>query len=356
MSFAWRNMQPRLTTVPLVFLFLLTGSLKAQWAPPADNRFTESQLRTYLDTQQDWLDESARIIQDSSTAKPDPGKGEMGGDIAQRYQLCLDRHHISKAEFEWIGQRAADAWSCTAYVDGGYKTAKDRLDGESTQSDDAIAAAQKQMATYQEAKNNDWRVQNADDRAAAIKAAQDDQRSALEEVKRYADDAATAEGDAAEHDADAKSSEDQSANPPADVSADDRAEYIQNKKNEAQAARASATEARVEEADAKKSEAEAQTRADAAAQRAAHPEIPSTDDEKNQAKADNDAAILVAKNTISEGNQQKQRIAAEQANLEKTAKTMTKGVPPENIALLRKYEDQYKAQFAEAAGTTRPSR
>jgi hypothetical protein len=243
-----------------------------------------------------------------------------------------------------------------AYVDGGYKTAKDRLDAESTQSDDAIAAAQKQLMTYQEAKNNGWRIQNADDRAAAIKSGEDDQRSALEEVKRYAEDAATAEGDAAQHDADAKSSEEESANPPADVSADDRAEYIQNKKNEALAARASATEARVEEADAKKSEAEAQGQADGAAQRVAHPEIPFTDDEKNQARSDNDAAILVAKNTISAANQQKQRIAAEQASLEKTAKSMTKGIPPENIAMLRKYEDQYKQQFAEAAGTTRPSR
>jgi hypothetical protein len=356
LSFALENMQSRLMTVSFVFLFLLTAPLIAQWTPPADNKLTEAQLKTYLDTQKDWLDESAKIIQDSSTAKLDQNNGQMVGDIAQRYQVCLDRHHISKLEFEWIGQRAEDAWSAAAYLDGANKTTKDRLDAESAQLDDTIAAAQKQLAIYQDAKDNGLRILTADDRAAAIKSAQEDQRSALEEVKRYTDDATTAEGDAAQHDADAKSSEDQSANPPADVSADDRAEYIQNKKNEAQAARASAIEARVEEADAKKSEAEAQAQADAAAQRAAHPEIPFTDDEKNQAKSDNDAAILVAKNTISAANLQKQRISAEQANLEKTGKAMTKGIPPENIALLRKYEDQYKQQFAEAVGTTQPSR
>jgi hypothetical protein len=355
LSFALANMQFRLTTVLIVFLFLLTGSLMAQWTPPGDNKFTETQLKSYLDTQKDWLDESAKILQDSSTAKLDQNKGEMVGDIAQRYQLCLDQHQISKMEFEWIGQRAADAWSAAAYLDGAYKTAKDRLDVQSTQLDDTIAAAQNQLGIYEEAASNGWRIINADDRAAAIKSAQSDQQSALEEVKRCSDDAATAESDAAQHDADAKSADDQAANPPADVSADDRVEYIQNKKNEAQAARASATEARVEEADARKSQTEAQARADAAAQGAAHPEIPVTDDEKNQAKSDNDAAILVAKNTISAGNKQKQRISVEQADMEKTAKATTKGVPPENIALLRKYGNQYKQQFAEAAGTTRPS-
>lgn len=349
-------MQSRLIAVLFIFLFLLTGSLVAQWTPPAVSKFTEAQLKTYLDTQKDWLDESAKLLQDSSTAKLDQNKGTMVGDVADRYQACLDRHHIGKMEFEWIGQRAADAWSAAAYLDGAYQKSKDGLATESAQLDDAIAAARKQLAIYQEAKENGWRILSGDDRAAAIKSAQDDQKSALEDVKRYSDDAVTAEGDSAQHDADAKAADDQAANPPADVSADDRAEYIQNKKNEAQAARASAVDARVEEADAKKSLAEAQAQVDAAAQREAHPEIPVTDDEKSQAKSDNDAAILVAKNTISAANQQKQRISTEQANLEKTSKAMTKGVPPENIALLRKYEDQYKQQFAEAAGTTQPSR
>ncbi len=250
---------------------------------------------------------------------------------------------------------ATDAWSALAYLDGAYKTEKDRLDTESAQLDGTIAAARKQLAMYQEAKDNGWRILNDDDRAAAIKSAQDDQKSALEQVKRYADDAATAESDAAQHDADAKSCDDQSANPPADVSADDRAEYIQNKKNEAQAARASAIEARVEEAEAKKSQADAQAQADAAGQRAAHPEVPITDDEKNQAKSDNDAAILAARNAINATNPQKQRISAEEANLEKTSKLVTKGVPAENIVLLRKYEDQYKQLFPVAAGTTQAS-
>ena len=349
-------MYSRLTIVPVVFLFLLTGSSLAQWTPPKDDKFTESQLRNYLDAQKDWLNESAGILQNSSSATADQAKKGAVGDIGQRYQACLDRHHTSKDEFEWMERRSAEAWSAVAYLDGSYKTARDRLDAEARQQDDAISAAQKQLAIYREAQANGWRILSDEDRAAAVKSAQQDQQTALAEVKRCSDDAATAESDAAQHDADAKSAEDQAANPPADVSVEDRAEYIQNKKNEARAARASAIEARVEEADLKKSQAEAQALADAAAQRAMHPEIPVTDDDKNRAKDENDAAILVAQNTVSAASLEKKRIAAEEADLEKTAKTMIKGVPPENIALMRKYGDQYKLQFAEAAGTTRASR
>jgi len=346
----------RLNTAAIVLLFLLTGSLLAQWKPPADNKFTESQLQTYLDTQKDWLDESARILQDATTANSDQAKKTAVGDIGQRYQICLDSHHTTKDEFEWMQRSTAEAFSAVAYVDGSYKTARDRIDSEISQEDDAIAAAQKELAIYQEAKNNGWRILSDDDRAAAVKSAQQDQQAALAEVKRCSDDAATTESDAAQHDADAQSAEDQAANPPADVSADDRAEYIQNKKNEAHAARASAAEARNAEADSKKSEAEAQAQADAAAQRAEHPEIPVTQDDKDAAKADIDSAIARIESELGALNTEKQKILNEEANLEKTAKAMTKGVPAENIALLRKYGDQYQEQIAEAAGTTRASR
>jgi hypothetical protein len=352
LSFASGTMQPRLARVTIVFLFLLTGSVMAGWTPPADDKITETQLQTYLDTQKDWLEQSAKILQGSSTTTtaPDAGAGDEG------FAACLDRHHLSKEEFDWIGQRASDAWSAVAYLDGAYKADKERLDAEGKQLDDTIAAAQKQLAIYQEAKANGWRILNADDRAAAVKSAEEDQRSAMEEVKRWSEDAAAAESDAVQHDADAKSAADQAANPPADVSADDRAEYIENKKIEAAAARASAKEARVEEADSMKSQAEAQTLADAAAQQAAHPEIPVTDDEKNLARSDNDAAILLARNTINAGNQRKAEVAADQAGLEETAKAITKGVPAGNIALLRGYGGEYKKIIAEGAGTTREAR
>jgi hypothetical protein len=328
----------------VVFLLLLTGSLMAQWIPPKDNKLTEAELQTYLQTQKDWQSESAQI-QIAATQK---GLANQAAEMGQDYQVCLDRHHISKEEFDWAGQRAADAWSTMNYLDGAYAQAKQRIDAEEQDVDAALAAAQKQLLMYQDAQLNGWRILSADDRAAIIKIAQDDKKAALEEVKRHADDAAAAESDARQHDADAKSADDEAANPPGDVSADDRDVYIQNKKDEAAAARASAKEARVEEADAKKAEADAQAQADAAAQRIEHPEIPVTDDEKLQAKAENDEGIAKAQGEIKDVNQRKQKIDAERAALEKTKQAMTSGVPEENIELMRKYGDQYKEQMEAA--------
>jgi hypothetical protein len=138
---------------------------------------------------------------------------------------------------------------------------------------------------------------------------------------------------------------------------DDRSEYVQNKKNEARAARDSAKEIRDEEAEANKAQAEAQSRADAAGQRGAHPEIPITDDEKAAAKSDNDAGIAAAMKAISGIEQEKAQLAQSRRRLAETTKGMTKAIPPENIAIMRKYADQYKEQSALArkvGATTQP--
>src|SRR5262249_43542086 len=159
-----------------------------------------------------------------------------------------------------------------------------------------------------------WRILSDQDRTNVISSAKEAQKTALEEVKRRADDAAATEADAVQHDTDAKNADEQAANPPFDISADNRPEYILNKKNEARAARASAVEARVVEADAKKSQAEAQAVADAAAQRIAHPEVAVTDEEKSQAQSDNDAAISQAEKALRLATEQKKKIALEQTH------------------------------------------
>jgi len=271
----------------------------------------------------------------------------------------LDRHHFSQAEYEWLAQRAAEAWGAVTYLDADLKKALDRIDAQARKLDAEEAAERSRLATFQEAKTNGWRVLSAEDRDAAVKAARADQQAAADEAKQHADDATADEAEANQHDADAKIADDQAADPPADVSVDDRSEYVQNKKNEARAARDSAKEVRIEEAEAKKAQAEAQARADAAAQRAAHPEIPVTDDDKAAAKSDNDAGIAAAMKSISAIDSEKAQLAQSRKKLIETAKAMIKAIPPENIAIMRKYADQYKEQSALArkvGATTQPVR
>ncbi|MGD0390247.1 MAG: hypothetical protein ABSC42_14975 [Tepidisphaeraceae bacterium] len=348
----------RLTAASLVLALSLVNSAQAQWQAPADKKFTEAGLKTFLDTQKDWLDESAAILRQATAAQTPEAKLAAVADIDKRYQACLDRHHVSQEEYEWLARRAAEAWGAVTYLDGDLKIAQARLDAQARKLDAAQAAERSRLATFQEAKSNGWRILSAEDRDAAVKADRAEQQAAADEARQHADDAAADEAEANQHDADAKNADDQAANPPADVSADDRSEYIQNKKNEAQAARDSAKEVRNEEADAKKAQAEAQARADAAGQRAEHPEIPVTDDDKAAAKSDNDAGIAAAVKSISTLELEKSQLAASRRKLTKAADGMTKDVPPENIAIMRKYADQYKEQSALALKmgvTTQPA-
>jgi hypothetical protein len=352
-------MLPRLTAASLILALLLVNSAKAQWQAPAAKNFTEARLKIFLDTQKDWLEESAAILRQATAAQTPEAKLAAVANIDKRFQACLDRHHVSQGEYEWLAQRAAEAWGAVTYLDGDLKNAQDRLDAQARELAAAEAAERSRLATFQEAKTNGWRVLSAGDRDAAVKAARADQQAAADEAKQHADDAAADEAEAKQHDADAKSADEQAANPPADVSVDDRSEYVQNKKNEARAARDSAKEVRNEEEDAKKAQAEAQARADAAGQRAAHPEIPVTDDEKAAALSDNDAGIAAAVKSGSALELEKAQLAESQKKLTVTAKGMTKDVPPENIAIMRKYADQYKEQSALAqtvGATTQPAR
>ncbi|MGD0140616.1 MAG: hypothetical protein ABSD28_17245 [Tepidisphaeraceae bacterium] len=346
-----------MTAASLVLALLFVNSAQAQWQAPADKKFTEARLKIFLDTQKEWLEESAAILRQATAAQTPEAKLAAVAGIDMRYQACLDRHHLGQDEYEWLAQRAAEAWGAVTFLDGDLKRAQDRLDAQALKLDAAEAAQRSRLATLQEAKTNGWRVLSAEDRDAAVKAAKADQQAAVDEAKQHADDAAADEAEAKQHDADARSADDQAADPPADVSVDDRSEYVQNKKNEARAARDSAKEIRDEEAEANKAQAEAQSRADAAGQRGAHPEIPITDDEKAAAKSDNDAGIAAAMKAISGIEQEKAQLAQSRRRLAETTKGMTKAIPPENIAIMRKYADQYKEQSALArkvGATTQP--
>jgi hypothetical protein len=339
-------------------LILLGSPALADWKPPADGRFTEGQLKAFLDTQNNWLQELASVVHIAGSGSSSKTKVTAVADVGKLYQACLDRHHVSRAEFEWIAKSAADAWGAVAYLDGSFKTQQDGFDDQRTEIDAKLADAQKRLQTYQEAQKSGWRVLSADDRDALVKLARADQESALQEVKQRSDDIDARETEAKNDDADAKTADDEAANPPTDVSPDDRDEYVQNKKNEARAAREAAAETRTQEADEKKAEADAQALADAAGHRADHPEIPVTADDKAQAKADNDAGAASAQADIKQLQQEKVELALSESRLKQTAANVTGSVPPENIAIMRKYGEQYKGELSRSqqlGAATQPS-
>jgi hypothetical protein len=332
----------------ILVILLLVSSAGAQWKPPADGKFTEDQLKVFLDTQKDWLAENMKILHDISAAQTDAGKLAATGDINKEYQVCLDRHHISREEFEWLSQQALAAWSSLTYFDQTFKNSQDQIESQTRENSDKLADAQSRLATYQKAEQDGVRVMTPDDRAEAIKSAKDDQQSALDEAKQRGDDATAAQAEAKQHEAEAKTADDLASNPPSDVSVDDRPAYIDNKKNEAQSARETAKDARSRADNAAKEQADAEARAKAAAQKLAHPEVPITDDDKASVKAEDDAAIATAQSDIAECQRQSAQITAASRQLKISSQQMTKDIPEENIAIMRKYADRYHDQLANA--------
>jgi hypothetical protein len=343
-------MLPRSTAQCVLSILLFATPVLADWKPPADGKITEDRLKVFLDTQNDWLEELASVVHQAGGGKSGDAKAPTVADVGKLYQACLDRHHIGRAEFEWLGKAAGDAWGAVAYLDGSRKTQQDQLDEQQKELDAQVADAQKRLETYKEAQANGWRVLGDSDRDAIVKLAQSDQQAAADEASQRADEVAARESEAVNDVADAKTAEDEAANPPADVSPDDRTEYVQNKKNEAHAAREAASEARNEEADEKKELADVQAQVDAAAHRATHPEIPVTADEKAQANGDDDAGVAAAAADIQRLQAGKAELAKSEGQLKQTAAKVTGNVPAENIAIMRKYGDEYKAELARAQG------
>ena len=171
-----------------------------------------------------------------------------------------------------------------------------------------------------------------EDREAAIKSAKDDQQSALDEAKQHADEAKSAKEDADKADAEAKQNDTLAKNPPSDVSADDRPGYIEDKKNAAEAARTAAKEARDKQAEALKAEKESRTKADGFATRIKDPEVPLTDDEKAQAKQQNQDMIKQLKDDIDTTQQAIKFTQDSQQSGFKQLEDMVAKVPPANLA------------------------
>jgi hypothetical protein len=346
---AWRSF-----TFVLVVSSLLVRPAAADWKEPADKKFTEDQLKLYLETEQDWLDITAQMMRQVSDSKA--GAAAAVENIDQKYQACLDRHHISKSEFEWISRRAAEAWDVFSAVDQGFTQTRKQLDLQATETNARLAEVQKRLAIYQKARTDGVRVMTPADRDAAIKSARDERQSESDEAKQHADDADKAAAQAAQHDKDAQAADDLAANPPADVSPADRPGYIDRKKAEAQSARDAARDARNRQADAKKAQDDALAKAAVAEQAAAHPEVPLTEDDQAAAKSENDLAITIAQQEINDCGKEQAQIAADQKQMQVTSARLDKDIPAENVAIMGKYADRYAEELTQTLGaTTQPA-
>jgi hypothetical protein len=341
-----------------VLITIAARSAPGDWKPPADNKFTEDQLKLYLDTANEMTDLDSKLVAAAAKAQSTEQRLNLSNQLNKANVDCLARHHISREQFDWLAKRVSTAWGVATYLDGTYAKIKADFVGAAQDNDAKLAEAQHRLAAYQAAQQAGTRVLSDDDRDVVVKSVKRLQQAALDEAKQHGDDADTDEIDAKEHDVSAQAADDRAANPPPDVSQDERADYINTKKSEAQVEREAAKDARGREADARKAQSAALELARTLGERADHPEIPVDDDQKTAAKTDNDAGIVQAQRDIDGCSQARTALTAALAEVEKSATETGKEAPPENLALIRKYSDQYKQVFERAYGgaaTTMPS-
>ena len=326
-----------------VSLLVWPAGLAAAWQEPKDGLMSEKQLTTYLAIQKDV------IAQWKASGKALDGSQSGAAAMAvllnndARFKADLAKHGMSQEEYTWIAGKAWEAWSGVLMDKLAESTQKD-LDKQKSAKQKELADLNEKLAAYEKAQKDGRRVMAKDERDAAINSAKDDQKSALDEAKQHADEAKQAHDDAAKADSDAKAADALAANPPSDVSADDRPGFIDNKKQEAQTARDAAKEARDKEAEARKAQADSNAKADAADRRAKNPDLPTTDDEKTQVRKQNDEMSASTKSEI-EGTQQALKI------LDESGGTMVKQfqdqkketkTPQQNIELLKKHLKEFQ--------------
>jgi hypothetical protein len=328
------------------------------WTPPADKVFTEAQLKLYMETTSDWLDINDKIMQDVQNATTTAGRIAAVSDIDQKKQDCFARHHISDEEYDWLAQRTVEAFGAASYFHDAYDKSEADLQQKTSENKDRLAKATEKKAAYEAALQNGTRVLMPDDRDAMVKQAKSDEQAATDDANQQAEQAKAAAAEAAQHDADAKAADDLANNPPSDISADDKASYIDGKKQEAQAARDAAKDARDRQAEEEKASADSLAKAAMDEQIAEHPEVPQGDDDKASVKADDQAAIAQADADIADCKQTDQNIALVEGQLQQSKDQMEKDIPPQNVELMTKYLEQYKALFQRSlsgGASTQPS-
>jgi hypothetical protein len=347
------------------FVLLVAGTYLARpacaagWKEPADRKLTEDQVKVYLATENDWLDVTYKIARDVESAKTHDQRISAVQGMDQRTQAVLDKHHVSKEEFSWVGNRVLEAWGLAVYVYDVQNKAREEINNHVKENDQKLAQAKQRLADYQAAQKDGRRVMSREDRDAAIKSARNDQQAALDDAREHVDEAKTAAGEATQHDNEATAADALAAKPPANVSADERQGYIDGKKAEAQTDRDAARESRDRLAEANKAKADADGKATIAAEKASNPDIPVTDNEKASVKAENEAAITQAQNDINGFQQAQTQMTMLEVQLKKNIEETTKDIPRENIDLMHKYADQYKEMFerpARGAPSTQPSK
>jgi len=212
-----------------------------------------------------------------------------------------------------------------------------------------LAAANATLATYQQSQKEGKRVLNSVQHDAATQAAGGELDSAKQTVADATANVKQITDEVAGHDKDVADDEALAKNPPANLAGDDRSNYIDARKNDAQTARDAATDARSRLKDAQKSLDDAKAALATVQGKLEHPDVPGTDEERAAIKQQNEQAIAGAKATINLDQKAIKSLKDALAAVPMTVdESQTRGGPttivkldPDNLAIVQKHLAEY---------------
>jgi hypothetical protein len=325
--------------------------LAADWQAPKDDLVTEKQLTNYFQVQKEAIDNwraAGKAIEGSQSSATAVALALRNDE---KFKASLATRNMTMDEYSWIGAKVWQAWAALQREQVIAEATKG-IDQQKKTNEQKLADLKTKLAQYEKAQANGRRVMTKEDRESAIASAKSDEQSAADEAKQHGDDATAAHQEMTKAESDAATAENLAKNPPADVSADERAGYIDQKKSEAQSFRDAAKQAKAKEEDALKAKADSLAKAAAAHNRVANPDAPVTDDETAEIKKQNDEAIASTKSEITDTEQGLKLLNESAASLVKSfQQSDTDKAPRPNVELLRKH----RIDFEQALGLAKPA-
>ncbi|HEY2589374.1 MAG TPA: hypothetical protein VGI81_26750 [Tepidisphaeraceae bacterium] len=335
-----------LLPIGLALLLVTVPLARAEWTPPKDNVLTEKQVTRYLQALKQALDDfraagnSAENMQSASAGMALYLKTDA------KFKANLASRNLTEQEYSWVGERLIEAWGTT--ISGQVLTSANKGMVEQRKTiQQRLDESKTKLATYEKAQAQGRRVMTKEERQSAIDSAKSDQQSVQDEAKQHDDEIKQFTADAAKADDDAKAADALAKNPPSDVSADDRAGYIEGKKADAQAARDASKDAREKLDEAKKARDESLAKVAAAKKKVADPDLPTTDDEKADVKKQNEETIASLKTEIVQGEQGMKQMDEAMAEFARNMQEQRAKNPvaQQNIDLFKKHQAEWEAAW-----------
>jgi F0F1-type ATP synthase membrane subunit b/b' len=324
----------------MICVLVSSATLLAQWKEPADGIVTDQQVTRYLGAIKDIADLY------KAAGKAAEGQGAIGAmglwaKTNEKYQAILAKHQLSDEEFTWVGGKVTEAWVHAMLQLSWEKKSLPAAQEQEKKLAAEIEAHKAKLAATEAAAKSGTKVLDTEARKEIVDRANEDRKSAEESLAEIMKEIAAHKDEIARKEKEAQVAENLSKVPPADVAADERADYIEGKKSEAASLRDEAKDLKDQLSDKEKTRAEYATAAAAAKKRAENPDAPASDEEKAALKTEQEATIQNLKEQIKSSEDGLALMVENRQTMGKQFAEMGKDVPKQNIELLKKRYDDF---------------